>query len=72
MVNPCKGCLVFSDDGRCLTGLDPHLSETEQCPCMNCLVKMICDEDCSDYREYKALWRRRRGDLWRYKHGKAS
>lgn len=30
----------------------PILSSTEQCPCINCLVKAICSYGCEDYIAY--------------------
>ena len=58
----CKGCKM---NGKKLTYLDgkntyirdcriktPVLSSTEQCPCINCLIKGICSHGCEEYLDY--------------------
>lgn len=53
MENECKGCLSCPNDQiTCKVGMVPHLSETESCPCLNCLVKGVCDETCYEFRKY--------------------
>ena len=43
----CKGCIEFD-------GCDYiHEHEiAENCPCLNCIVKMICNNMCSDYERH--------------------
>lgn len=39
----CKGCLAFDNiDGRCSLGI----IHTDKCPCHNCLIKVMCTENC--------------------------
>lgn len=56
----CKGCTTYDYDealqeGTCLEGLNPHISNTKQCPCLNCIVKMICEDGCINFRRYCKL-----------------
>ena len=60
MESKCKGCRTYDyvlelHKGSCLAGVTPQLSETEQCPCITCIVKMICGEGCKAYIEYREL-----------------
>ena len=48
----CRGCVLKN---RCVDGVVPHLSETEQCPCITCLVKMVCNDTCEKWTEYLHL-----------------
>jgi hypothetical protein len=48
----CKGCRL---DGNCFYHLNPKISETVQCPCIDCLVKAMCSEACEEWREYIRL-----------------
>ena len=36
----------------------PVLSETEQCPCITCLIKGMCLSGCDAYRSYANLLKR--------------
>ena len=56
-MNECKGCLSYSEDLRSGCSIDsiPHISETEQCPCITCLVKGMCEDSCEDLRLYHGL-----------------
>ena len=42
----CNGCI---DAGACQ--LSPH-NGLETCPCINCLLKMVCKEACNKYKQY--------------------
>jgi hypothetical protein len=44
--NLCKGCSSLICD------LPPKTDE-HQCPCVECLVKMICDDVCDEYLKYE-------------------
>lgn len=60
--NECKGCLVFLNDGRCSTGIKPHMLDIEDCPCLTCLIKGICRHACTaliNYRKAYILSRRK-------------
>jgi len=59
MEDECRGCILkhgmdsLSED--CPIGLPKHLSETEQCPCINCLVKVVCMGVCQPFKDYVLL-----------------
>lgn len=45
----CEGCIMFINYKYCdiiRTGRE------EDCPCRNCLVKVICTETCDKYNVY--------------------
>ena len=52
MENECKGCYL---EGDCVDGVKPHLSETESCPCLNCIVKIMCRDGCEKWKNYLDL-----------------
>lgn len=61
----CEGCLSYyvSTDpwnkshiktrGCALN--TPFISNTVKCPCIDCIVKMICDDMCDRFVEYKRI-----------------
>ena len=57
MENECKGCVAYrntygEDEPHCGLALISRISETEQCPCITCIVKVVCVSTCSDYQKY--------------------
>ena len=45
-----KGCKCYEEDGDVWCGLFDYLdSINEECPCMNCLVKIMCEMYCDKY-----------------------
>lgn len=60
----CEGCRTNIKEGLkgsrrvCLMSY-PVLSETEQCPCITCLIKGMCISGCDDFRSYANLLKRR-------------
>lgn len=52
MENGCKGCVL---EGDCVDGIKPCLSKTQQCPCLNCIVKTMCHEVCEAWTDYVHL-----------------
>jgi hypothetical protein len=48
----CKGCNYFYDCG--IPSIVTYKNKEYKCPCMTCLVKMICEGDgiCYEYLEY--------------------
>ena len=62
----CKGCRTngrYREDLKgfrrvCLMSC-PVLSETEQCPCLTCLIKGMCLTGCDAFRSYANLLKRR-------------
>lgn len=48
----CKGCVTLSSEGRCIGGFIPRISETEYCPCLNCILKGMCSFACEKFGAY--------------------
>ena len=44
----CKGCIDF---GICV--LRPEIINGPTCPCINCLVKMVCQQYCNDWLKFE-------------------
>ena len=55
MFSECKGCLALGPKGNCRNGLETRISETNPCPCMNCIVKMICRTQCDDFKVFLGI-----------------
>ena len=55
--NECEGCLSYSRDLMCGCEINstPYKSETEHCPCLTCLIKGMCREECEDLTRYHKL-----------------
>ena len=43
-MSPCKGCARVTN----VVCLFRHWNRTNECPCQNCLVKMVCQDECRD------------------------
>lgn len=52
MESKCKGCLSLSQGGRCASNHILQISETEQCPCIDCVVKIMCLDTCEEFKAY--------------------
>ena len=52
MENDCKGCSSISILTSCKGGVLPHIKSGD-CPCLNCLVKGMCNQICEDFKRYK-------------------
>lgn len=53
----CEGCLSYYIPfgnlyHECVIKI-PIISPTVKCPCMDCLLKMICEEECERFTLYK-------------------
>ena len=64
MENECEGCLTYNNTydnvkGKpyCELYIIPRLSEVQQCPCLNCLIKCICVNRCKDFVKHMNLSR---------------
>lgn len=56
MSSECEGCNMYEEDLKvCGLAFKPHLSETQECPCLTCLVKVMCGTTCNDYDKYRIL-----------------
>lgn len=61
----CEGCKMYGiivdllghkGEYRRLCMIDqPVLPSEIQCPCINCLVKGICEDECEEFRNYEIL-----------------
>jgi hypothetical protein len=48
----CKGCTINAErspDDCCVD----KSNENGDCPCSDCIIKMICDIECNTFREYQ-------------------
>ena len=52
MENECRGCMCCDTDGTCGMGITPYISETVYCPCLNCIVKIVCHGICEEFKIY--------------------
>lgn len=48
-LNGCKGCLVTNNYGEC--GIKDNLKNI--CPCIECLVKMVCEKPCEEWSKVR-------------------
>lgn len=46
----CDGCLGAGAVAYCIVRIDFEASE--DCPCANCLIKVICDQTCKERADY--------------------
>jgi hypothetical protein len=42
--NGCLGCTL---KGKC-----PYTEFSDDCPCILCVIKMMCQKTCSDFRDF--------------------
>jgi len=47
----CEGCIDF---GICI--LRPEIFDGPTCPCINCIVKMVCKDGCNDWFEFEDIF----------------
>lgn len=53
----CEGCNVFTPPDNCLQRTVPIIRKNK-CPCISCLIKMACTNECEDFSDYRRLARR--------------
>jgi len=62
--NLCKGCYIWENKVQANCGHNPFHEKTNEviCPCIECLVKCVCnvDIDCLKYTEAFVTTRHRR------------
>lgn len=46
----CIGCK--SNDSYCSIQIVLAIDDVEPCPCGNCLIKMVCEEECNELTKY--------------------
>ena len=61
MNDECRGCTALNKE-ECVNGCEPHISKTEHCPCINCIVKVMCNSVCEKFIEYTNSTYHLRGD----------
>ena len=52
--DPCKGCRSYSpyEETLCSAEVIQFISESKECPCLTCLIKMICENSCDKFLIY--------------------
>lgn len=66
MDNGCRGCVIYAGETykpkptskTCPIGIIKAISETEECPCRKCLVKVMCTGVCVEFKKYVNTSRR--------------
>ncbi len=48
-IDGCKGCLSLSKIYNECIFTKRNITNMPDCPCMNCILKTICSEDCNDF-----------------------
>ena len=66
MRKECEGCSVLKPNGDCnLVNevIESNEGIVKDCPCKECLVKIMCDTACPEYKDFweRVLNRRREG-----------
>jgi hypothetical protein len=59
MNSGCKGCVAYSRE----TGLPCNgtMNDKGECPCSDCLIKGMCENECSAYTKFSiAVYQRQR------------
>lgn len=49
----CKGCKTYDEKGYCRFGVIQNIENTDGCPCRTCLIKVICNNLCDEFINYK-------------------
>jgi len=68
MGDGCRGCIACKHDEKtdtfcCILEIIPYISETEQCPCIDCLVKAICTVFCRELLYYNSSSLKKKIDI---------
>lgn len=59
----CKGCATY-EDNVCL--MDPSIIRNgikKMCPCITCLIKGMCKNECREYWEYEGFIKDRNNSI---------
>ena len=53
----CKGCKtsILKGDEKSFTCCYMHLADKYNCPCRNCVLKTLCDDNCEIFYEFQCL-----------------
>lgn len=57
MESECKGCKSYDEKEYCRFGIIQNIENTKGCPCRTCLIKVVCNDLCDEFLEYKRLSR---------------
>ena len=57
LMKECKGCLALAADEVCTNGLDQDMPKDDLCPCFNCIVKVVCQDECKEFLDYVKVYR---------------
>ncbi len=49
MIDECKGCRIIRRFSRCFFR---DVGLVEKCPCVQCLVKVMCKDKCENRKDY--------------------
>lgn len=50
----CRGCMMFEKENKeCEIRVIPYMPKVGHCPCKTCLVKGMCQNECTDFIQYK-------------------
>jgi hypothetical protein len=57
MEDKCFGCVAYrnlygEENPHCGLAVIPCISESLKCPCINCIIKVVCDQTCEAFRIY--------------------
>jgi hypothetical protein len=52
----CKSCLTYNEySDKCGILIASELNLKGDCPCTNCLIKVMCNKGCDDYNNFKEI-----------------
>lgn len=51
-INHCLGCSTYEEPGEFFDCGYSKYNTNGSCPCCKCIVKMICIDDCKEYRDW--------------------
>ena len=62
----CEGCGMFDPPYSCRDGGNPIFNE-RRCPCIDCLLKVMCDKVCEDFAKYMYETKQIKINVWKGK-----
>lgn len=51
----CKGCHTYENMACSIGASTTKNGIKEMCPCIDCLVKAMCETECQEHMEYRGL-----------------
>lgn len=53
--NECRGCRMYDKKiSKCYIDMVPYITDEIQCPCMNCLIKGMCNDVCAAFIKHSS------------------